>query len=190
DPTTPIQESMEAVAKLKEQGKIREAAVCNYSADQMREAEQAISLASNQVPYSMLRRGIEEEVVPYCREHNKGILAYSPLQRGLLTGKMEPGQEFGEGDDRANSPYYSDENIKRVNDFLESIRPVANEHNASLAQLTIAWTLAQPGITIALVGARNEQQATQNAQATDISLSDEDLSHINQRLDVLELEEV
>lgn len=190
DPTTPISESMEAVAKLKEAGKIREAAVCNYSADQMREAEQTISLASNQVPYSMLRRNIEEEVVPYCIEHKKGILAYSPLQRGLLTGKMEPGQEFGEGDDRANSPYYTDENIERVNGFLESIRPAADKYNASLAQLTIAWTLAQPGITIALVGARNVEQATQNAQAADINLSDKDLSYINEHLEALELEDV
>lgn len=190
DPTTPIPETMEAVAQLKEQGKIREAAVCNYSVEQMQEAEQSVSLASNQVPYSMLLRDIEEEVVPYCKEQNKGILAYSPLQRGILTGKMKVGQEFSDGDGRTDSPYYSDENIRRTNRFLNAIEPVANEHNATLAQLTIAWTLAQPGITIALVGARNEQQATQNAQAANISLSDKDLIYINERLDALELKEV
>lgn len=190
DPTTPIEETMEAVAQLKKQGKIREAAVCNYSANQMQEAEETISLASNQVPYSMLKRDIEEEVVPYCVEHDKGILAYSPLQRGLLTGKMESGQDFGEGDDRANSPYYSDTNIQRVNNFLDAIRPVADEHNATFAQLTIAWTLAQRGITIALVGARTEKQAIQNAKAGDLQLLAEDLSYIDERLDALELENV
>src|SRR5699024_6618009 len=102
-------ETMEAVAQLKEQGKIREAAVCNYSVEQMQEAEQSVSLASNQVPYSMLLRDIEEEVVPYCKEQNKGILAYSPLQRGILTGKMKVGQEFSDGDGRTDSPYYWDE---------------------------------------------------------------------------------
>ena len=187
DSTTPIDETMEALKRLKEQGKIREAAVCNYSAKQMKEAEKTISLASNQVPYSMLRRDIEDNVVPYCIENNKGILAYSPLQRGLLTGKMEPGQDFNEGDDRANSPYYSDENITRVNSFLDAIKPLADKHDATLAQLTIQWTIHQPGITIALVGARNPEQAIQNARAANIELSEDELAHIKSELKNLEL---
>lgn len=190
DSTTPIDETMEALVRLKEQGKIREAAVCNYSADQMKEAEQTISLASNQVPYSMLKRDIEEEVVPYCIENNKDILAYSPLQRGILTGKMEAGQDFGEGDGRADSPYYTDENIRRVNEFLQAIKPVANKYDATLAQLVIQWTINQPGITIALVGARNPEQAIQNAKAADINFSDDELAHIDEELKKLELAEV
>lgn len=188
DPITPIEETMEAMDQLKEQGKIREAAVCNFNVEQLKEAEKYHSIVSNQVPYSMLRRDIEEEVVPYCIENGKGILAYSPMQRGLLTGKMEAGQNFAEGDARADSPYYSDENISRTNAFLDNIRPIAEAHDATLAQLTIQWTIRQPGITIALVGARNVEQATQNAKAADIELSDDDITTINNELDKLELD--
>lgn len=188
DPTTPIEETMEAMDRLKEQGKIREAAVCNYNVEQLKEAETYHNIVSNQVPYSMLRRDIEEDVVPYCIEHGKGILAYSPLQRGLLTGKMEPGQDFSEGDHRADNPYFSDKNIRRTNAFLDKIRPIAEAHDATLAQLTIQWTIQQPGITIALVGARNVEQATQNAKAADIKLSDEEIATINSELDELDLD--
>lgn len=188
DPITPVEETMEAMDSLKEQGKIREAAVCNFNVEQLQEAEQYQNIVSNQVPYSMLRRDIEEEVVPYCIEHGKGILAYSPMQRGLLTGKMEPGQDFPEGDARAESPYYTDENIRRTNAFLDKIRPIADNHNATLAQLTIRWTIQQPGITIALVGARNEEQATQNAKAADIKLSDDEIAAINSELDKVDLD--
>jgi aryl-alcohol dehydrogenase-like predicted oxidoreductase len=188
DSTTPIAETMEAIAQLKKEGKIREAAVCNYNVDQLKEASKHVDIISDQVPYSMLKRGIEEEVVPYCLDSGKGILAYSPLQRGLLTGKMQPGQKFGEGDGRANSPFYTDENIRRTNTFLDEIKPIAENHDATLAQLTIQWTLQQPGITIALVGARNPEQAAQNAAAADLELSDNELGKINNERDKLELD--
>ncbi len=187
DPTTPIAETMEAVLQLKKQGKIREAGVCNYNAAQMAEAENTIELVSDQVPYSMVRRGIEEELVPYCIENNKAILAYSPLQRGLLTGKMEPGYSFGEGDTRANEFYFTDENLRRTTDFLNEIKPLADEKNATLAQLVIKWTIKQPGITIALVGARNPEQAIQNAQAVNITLTDDEITFINDKLEKLQL---
>lgn len=188
DNTTPIEETMEAMIRLKEQGKIREAGVCNYSAEQMETAEKTYSLASNQVPYSMVRRDIEKEVVPYCLKHNKGILAYSPLQRGLLTGKITPDYEFGEGDTRPSEKYFTEKNIRRTNRFLDKIKPIADDHKATLAQLVIGWTLRQPGITIALVGARNPDQATQNAKAADIELSDGEIDTINSELEKLELE--
>lgn len=187
DPTTPITETMEAVYQLKKDGKIREAGVCNYDMAQMKEAETVIKLASNQVPYSMVRRDIEDEIVPHCIANNKGILAYSPLQRGLLTGKMEPGYSFSEGDTRPNEFYFSDENIRRTNRFLDAIQPLANEKDATLAQMVIKWTIEQPGITIALVGARNPEQAEQNAKAVSIELSGDEISFINEELDQLSL---
>ena len=187
DNSTPIEETMEAVLQLKKQGKIREAGVCNYNVGQMKTAEDAIELASNQVPYSMVRRDNEKDVVPYCLETSKGILAYSPLQRGLLTGKMKPGYNFGEGDTRANERYFTDENIRRTNTFLEAIRPIADSKNATLAQLVIQWTLNRPGITIALVGARTPEQAIQNAKAAEVKLSDEEIAQINKELNKLEL---
>lgn len=187
DVTTPIEETMEAVAKLIEQGKVRYAGVCNYNVEQMQEAAKYINLVSSQVPYSMVKRDIEKDVVPYCLENNTSILAYSPLERGLLTGKMQPGYRFTEGDHRANLYFFKDENLKRTNAFLEKIKPLAEEKKATLGQLVIRWTIEQPGITIALVGARNEKQAVQNAAAINIQLTKEEISFITAELDKLEL---
>lgn len=188
DPTTPIEETMEAVLKLKEQGKIREAGVCNYNVEEMERAESVLPLASNQVPYSMVRRDIEEEVVPWCRRNKRGILAYSPLQRGLLTGKIGPGYTFGEGDTRPDEVWFQEENIRRVNKFLDELRPLAQEKGATLAQLVIQWTLQQPGITVALVGARNPKQARENAEAGNLTLTSEEAKMIDDKLDLLTIE--
>lgn len=187
DVTTPIEETFEAVLRLQEQGKIRAAGVCNYNVEQMKQADKVISLASNQVPFSMVERSIEKELVPYCMEANKGILAYSPLQRGILTGKIKADHVFGEGDHRPSTRFYQPDNISRINAFLGLIKPLAEAKNATLAQLVIRWTIDRPGITVALVGARNAGQATQNAQAAKIKLSPEEISFINKHLYALSL---
>ncbi|MDB5004910.1 MAG: aldo/keto reductase [Mucilaginibacter sp.] len=187
DSTTSIEESMEAVSRLIEQGKVRYAGVCNYNAGQMEEAAKYISLASNQVPYSMVKRDIEAELVPYCIANNKSILAYSPLERGLLTGKMKPGYKFAEGDHRRQLSFFKDDNLERTNEFLNLIKPIANEKHITLGQLVILWTLAQPGITITLVGARNAEQAIENAKAIDSTLNKEEVAIITDYLEQLEL---
>ncbi len=186
DVTTPIAETMEAALRLVEQGKVRAVGVSNYSVAQMEEAGKALVLASNQVPYSMLKRGIEQDLVPYCQQHDKAILAYSPLQLGLLTGKIKPGQAFGEGDVRNGHPLYRPEGVARVNGFLNKIRPLAETKNATLGQLVLRWTLAQPGIAVALVGARTPEQAVQNARAIDVPLSFEEIDFIDKQLRALE----
>lgn len=182
DVTTPIDETFEAVLRLKEQGKIREAGVSNYNVEQMKAADKVVKLASNQVPFSMVEREIEKELVPYCIENKKGILAYSPLQRGILTGKVKPGHHFGEGDNRPATKAYQPENLNRINAFLDQIKPMAESKSATLAQLVIRWTLERPGITVALVGARNAEQAIQNARAINIKLSAEEIKFINDKL--------
>ncbi|TWV99468.1 aldo/keto reductase [Chitinophaga pinensis] len=187
DVTTPIDETFEAVLRLKEQGKILEAGVCNYNVAQMKEAEAVLKLASNQVPFSMVERTIENELVPYCIENKKAILAYSPLQRGLLSGKIKPGHQFGEGDTRANSKFYQTDNLNRINAFLDHIKPMAESKSVTLAQLVIRWTIERPGITVALVGARNAEQAIQNARAINVKLSAEEIKFINDRLYQLQL---
>lgn len=187
DSTTPIAETMEALVRLKEQGKILAAGVCNYTAAQMEEAERTISLASNQVPYSMVYRDIEKELVPYCIEHQKAIIAYSPLQRGLLTGKIKPDHQFSEGDSRSAVRFYTRRNIESTNNFLEQLRPMAVEKGVSLAQLVLRWTIDQPGITVALAGARNATQAVENAKAADIKLSKEEVELVSEKLKKLEL---
>jgi aryl-alcohol dehydrogenase-like predicted oxidoreductase len=187
DLTTPISETMEALAQLLKQGKIRAAGVCNYSAKQMAEAEESIQLASNQVPYSMVERSIEEELVPYCYHNKKSIIAYSSLQRGLLTGKILPDHQFAAGDHRPGTSFFNPENIRRIDHFLDKLKPLAILKNALLSQLVIRWTIEQPGITIALVGARNKEQAIQNAKAANIELSQNEIEMIDGELAQLEL---
>lgn len=185
DPSTPVNETFEAVAKLIDQGKVRYAGVCNYDTPLLEEVKKTISIVSDQVPFSMVNREIQNEIVPYCIKHGKSILAYSPMQGGLLTGKMKPGYAFAEGDHRKNNKYFTDENIQRTNDFLERIKPLADEKGATLSQLIIRWTIEQPGITIALVGARNVRQAKQNAEAINVKLSHEEIEFINKQLETL-----
>lgn len=188
DHTTPIEEAMEAFRILLEQGKIRAAGVSNYSVEQMERASTVVPLSSNQVPYSMVRREIEQDVVPWCLEHQCGILAYSPLQRGILTGKITPDYKFEPGDSRPDTPHFKPENLIRINEFLDELKPLAEEKHATLSQLVIAWTLRQPGIAVALVGARTEQQVEQNAGAMQVELSDEELNRINRKLEKLDLD--
>jgi aryl-alcohol dehydrogenase-like predicted oxidoreductase len=187
DKTTPISETMETLVQLKKQGKILAAGVCNYTAAQMEEAENVISLASNQVPYSMIYRDIENDLVPHCIKNNKAIIAYSPLQRGLLTGKIKADHKFSEGDSRAGVRFYTHRNIASTNEFLDKIRPMAADKGVTLAQLVLRWTIDQPGITVALAGARNAKQALENAKAVDVKLSKQDIEFINERLEELEL---
>jgi aryl-alcohol dehydrogenase-like predicted oxidoreductase len=171
DATTPIHETFEAVSRLMEQGKVRAAGVCNYSTDQVAEALQTLQLASNQVPYSLVNRTIEKSVVPQALGRGLGIIPYSPLQRGLLTGKIRPGHRFGEGDSREGNVYYTDENIRRTLDLLEKIRPIAEAHSATLAQVVIHWTMHRPGVATVLVGARDARQVADNAGALSFTLS-------------------
>lgn len=188
DHTTPIEEAMEAFSQLLQQGKIRAAGVSNYSLEQLKRAAGAVELASNQVPYSMVRRDIEEDIVPWCLENQCSILAYSPLQRGLLTGKITPETTFAPGDTRPDTPHFKSSNVLRINSFLEEIHPIAEAKGATLSQLVIQWTLQQPGITVALVGARNDKQVSDNAGALNLQLSGEEMELISTRLDALELD--
>jgi aryl-alcohol dehydrogenase-like predicted oxidoreductase len=185
DTTTPIDETFEAVATLIKQGKVKYAGVCNYRVDQMKEAEKQVNIVSNQVPYSMITRDIEKETLPHCIQNNKSVLAYSPMARGLLTGKIKPGHTFAEGDHRSNVKYYSEESILKTNTFLDKIRPLAQQKHISLSQLVLRWTIDQPGITIALAGARNAEQSVLNAKAAQVQLSNDEIAFINGHLEQL-----
>jgi aryl-alcohol dehydrogenase-like predicted oxidoreductase len=188
DPSTPIEETMDAMNQLIKEGKIRAAGVSNFTAEDIAEAGKYCPIASDQPPYSMVLRDIEKDVLPYCREHHVGVIVYSPLQRGLLTGKFSPGVKFKEGDHRASQMHFSPENIKRTNTFLEKIKPIASAHRVSLGQLVIAWTIAQPGVTSAIVGARDAAQAKENLDAQNVKLSKEDLGAIAGHLESLQLQ--
>ncbi|MFC0181631.1 Predicted oxidoreductase [Pseudarcicella hirudinis] len=180
DATTPISETMEALELLIRQGKIRAGGVSNYTLDQMHEAQKTIALASDQVSYSMLNREIEKDLIPYAIENNIGIIAYSPMERGLLTGKYFKEGKLKNSDHR--NGYFSQFDLEKVKTFLEKITPVAESKNASLSQLVLRWTTLQKGITIVLAGARNAEQALANAQAMSFDLSHEELAFINSAL--------
>lgn len=181
DGTTPIDETMEALELLIQQGKIRAAGVSNYSLDQMKTAGERISLASNQLSYSMLNRGISDDIIPYAIENDIAIIAYSPLERGLLTGKYFKDAKL-KSDDHRNG-YFGQFDAQKVKSFLAAIQDVADAKNASLSQLVLRWTTLQPGITIVLAGARNAAQAIDNAKAMEITFKRDELAYINEQLD-------
>jgi aryl-alcohol dehydrogenase-like predicted oxidoreductase len=184
DLTTPPEDSVRAMEELLKAGKVRAIGVSNYNAEWMRRAKAAApNLASLQPPYSLLQRGIETDIVPFCRQNNIGIIVYSPMERGLLTGKVGPERTFAPGDHRAEHKFFAKEHRQRVQDALAKIQPIADRHNASLAQVVINWTFSQPGITAAIVGARNAEQAAHNAGAMRFTLSADELQAIRKAFD-------
>lgn len=180
DAITPISETMEALEILLQQGKIRAAGVSNYSVEQVAEARQSLNIASNQIGYSMLNRGVENDLVPYALENDLGIIVYSPMERGLLTGKYFKDGKLKDNDHR--NGYFQQFDLEKVKTFLETITPIVEDKNATLSQLVLRWTSLQPAITVVLAGARNAEQAAANAKAMDINLTAEELAFINTEL--------
>lgn len=180
--TTPIEETMEALEILKKQGKILAAGVCNCPVDLLERANQVFPISTNQVAYSMVNRGIEKQLVPFCIENGIGILPHTSLQKGLLTGKIKPGHVFNDGDHRPNTPYFKEHNHKEVMKMLDAVKHIADERDISLAQLTLNWTMRQPAVTSVLVGARNASQMLENVKAASFELTPEEITTINNAL--------
>lgn len=179
DPTTPIAETMEALQHLKAQGKIRAIGASNTSVDDLNAYVAAGQLDAIQEEYSMLKRDIETTLLPFAAEHGVATLSYSSLALGLLTGRIGPDRTFQGDDLRKNNPLFSMSNREKVAAFARDIAPVAAGHGATTAQIVIAWTLQQPGITFALCGARNPEQAIENAKANRMRLTQEDLGQVD-----------
>ena len=180
DPTTPVTETMEALDRLKTQGKIRSIGASNVSVDDVKAYLAAGQLDAVQQEYSMVVRDMERDLLPFCAENNVAVLSYSSLALGLLSGKIGPDRVFTGDDQRKDNPRFSLANRRKVAALMEAIRPIAEAHGASEAQVVIAWTLQQPGITFSLCGARSPQQARENAQAGRIRLSGEELKQISE----------
>jgi myo-inositol catabolism protein IolS len=175
----PISETMAALNKLKEQGKIRAIGVSNFSRTQLAEAARYGRIDSLQPPYSLFWRQVEADAMPYCIENKVSILAYSSLAQGILTGKFAADHQFTEGDNRAKNKLFQPENARRVQQALTQLKPIAEQYNCTLAQLALAWLIAQPQ-TSAIAGARYAKQAIDNAQAAAVELSLEDITKIDQ----------
>lgn len=179
DPTTPIAETMAALEELKAEGKIRSIGASNCSSDDLAAYAAAGQIDAVQEEYSMVKRNIEQEIVPFCCSRSITVLSYSSLALGLLSGKIGPERTFSGDDLRKDNPRFSVANRSKVAALMEVLRPIAGEHDASAAQIVIAWTIAQPGITSALCGARNPEQARENAAAGRIRLSPSELAMID-----------
>lgn len=179
DPTTPIDETMEALEQLKTQGKIRSIGASNTSLQDVQQYIQTGQLDAIQEEYSMVKRDLEQSLVPVCLENKVAILSYSSLALGLLSGKIGPDRQFGGDDQRKDNPRFSMANREKVAALMQAIEPVAADHSATKAQIIIAWTLQQPGITFSLCGARNEQQAAENAKAGRLRLNAAEIETIS-----------
>jgi aryl-alcohol dehydrogenase-like predicted oxidoreductase len=169
--SAPADETMKAIERLRQQGKIRHIGVSNYSSQQLSEALGFAPVISNQIKYNLLERDIEQDPLPLCQQRNIGVICYSPMAMGLLTGAVTMDRKFPDTDVRSEEPWFQLPNRRHVLDALESIRPIADAHSATFGQTCVAWILGNPGITTALVGARNARQVAENALAGDIHLS-------------------
>jgi methylglyoxal reductase len=173
-----LEDTVGALNELQAEGKIRAFGVSNFTPEMMAECLRHGEIVSDQPPYSPLRRDAERDVLPFCAENDLAVLVYSPLDQGLMTGKVTLDREFPEGDLRRNHPLFKQENRKRILAMLDQVRPVAEGHGATLAQTMLAWVIAQRGVTTALVGARDERQVEENAKAGDLRLADDELALI------------
>jgi len=180
DPTTPITETMTTLLELKKEGKIRAIGVSNVNLDELKAYLKVGVVDSIQEQYNMLHRDIEVSLLPTCLKNSVSTLSYSSLALGLLSGKIGPERTFQGDDLRKNDPNFSLENRRKLVPFFEGLAVIAKRYDLSIAQLVIAWTVAQRGITYALCGARNVGQAVENARAGDVTLSAGDLKAIDE----------
>ena len=170
---------MAALETLKAQGKIRSIGASNSTPDDIRAYLAAGQLDAVQEEYSMVKRDLEADVLPLCIDNDVSVLSYSSLALGLLSGKVGPDRVFVGDDLRRDNPRFSLSNRKKVAKLMAAITPIAETHGATNAQVVIAWTLQQPGITFSLCGARDERQAVENAQAGRLRLTASEIAAIS-----------
>ncbi|MCY1316564.1 Aldo-keto reductase YhdN [compost metagenome] len=179
DPTTPIEETMAALEELRQAGKIRAIGASNVGRGELEQYIAIGGLDAIQERFSMIDREIEADLLPLTRRYGVATLSYSSLALGLLSGGIGPERIFSGDDQRRDNPRFSVGNREKVAAFAKTIRPIAEKHGATIAQIVIAWTLEQEGVTFALCGARNPGQALDNARAGTIRLDQDDLSTID-----------
>ena len=178
DPKYPIEESMETLQLLQEQGKIRFIGVSNFYINEMKKIPQTTKIVSNQLRYNMLDREIEREDIYFCEQSNIGILAHSSLAKGLLGGRYNPDFKFSVNDERLHLPRFRGNLFTRHLTLIEILKQIANQKGVTLVQLAIAWILRLPVISCALVGVKNPVQVQELIAATNITFSDDELKHL------------
>jgi aryl-alcohol dehydrogenase-like predicted oxidoreductase len=182
DPKVPYATTAEALQALVEEGKIRHLGASNFDTAQMAEFARMRSVETLQPPYSMFSREIEAAVLPYCRDHDIGVLVYGPLAHGLLTGAMRPETTFADDDWRRVSPSFTGESRKRNLEIVERLKRFAADRGFTVSQLAIAWTLAHPAVHVAIVGTRSREHIEESLGALELRLSEDDLGEIERIL--------
>jgi aryl-alcohol dehydrogenase-like predicted oxidoreductase len=176
------------MAKLKKQGKVRAIGVSNFSLEQLKAAHAIHPVDSVQPPYSLVRRDIEKDILPFAQSNQISVIVYSPMERGLLTGKYKVGQTFPIGDHRADKKTFKPDYLRKIQDALAEIKPTAEKHHVAVSQVIINCTIHRPGITAALVGARDAAQAKENALAAKLELTNQEREFIAKTLSHPELQ--
>ncbi|MER6566864.1 aldo/keto reductase [Streptomyces sp. NPDC001093] len=179
DPKVPFAETAGALKELVKAGKIRHVGVSNYSAEQMAEFSRTLPVETLQPPYHLFRREIEDTVLPYTRQHGIGVLVYGPLAHGLLSGILSKETVFPADDWRAKSNVFRGETYGRNLAVVRELQEFAAFRDMTVSQLAVAWTLAQPGVDVAIVGTRRAHHVEDSLAAADLSLDEADLKEID-----------
>jgi aryl-alcohol dehydrogenase-like predicted oxidoreductase len=184
DPDEDIEEAWEEMAKLADEGKVRFIGVSNYNVEQIKRVQKIHPVTSLQPPYSMIHREVEDELLGYCAQNNIGVLAYSPMQRGLLTGKFSQERlaALAIDDHRRRNPDFHDPQFTATLQLVDKLKEIARRNGKTCAQLAISWVLRRPEITAAIAGARRPAQIVETAPASDWTLSQQDIDEIEQLL--------
>jgi aryl-alcohol dehydrogenase-like predicted oxidoreductase len=180
NPDEEIEEGWEALAQLKEEGKIRYIGVSNFSVAQMERAQMIAPITSLQPPFSLVNPAVADEILPFCKRNNIGVIVYSPMASGLLTGKMTAQriQNLPQDDWRRTAPQFNEPNLTRNLKLAEFLRGIGQKHGVEPGVVAVAWTLHNPAVTAAIVGARNPRQVEGTIPAATFRLSGEEFAQI------------
>jgi aryl-alcohol dehydrogenase-like predicted oxidoreductase len=181
DPDPEIEEGWTAMAQLQAEGKVRYIGVSNFNVEQMRRAQRIAPITSLQPPYNLIERDAEREILPYCQRAGIGVIVYSPMASGLLTGKMTPERvaRMPEDDWRKHSPLFQEPQLSRNLALARMLGEVGRRHGTSAAEVAIAWTLRNPAVTGAIVGARNPEQVNGIIGAASLHLTDDEIGQLD-----------
>ncbi len=180
NPDSEVEEGWEALSRLREQGKLRWIGVSNFSVEQMKRAQKIASITSLQPPYSMLRRAVETEILPFAQQNGIGVINYSPMLSGMLAGKMTPERvaAFPADDWRRKNAEFNEPKLSRNLRLVDLLREIGHGHGVGPGVVAVAWTLHHPAITAAIVGGRSAKQVEETAEALRFRLSEEEYARI------------
>ncbi|MEH2267010.1 MAG: aldo/keto reductase [Nostoc sp.] len=181
NPDSDIEEGWTTLAKLKDEGKVRYIGVSNFNVEQLKRIQEIAPVTSLQPPYSLVKRDVDKEILPFCKENNIGVIVYSPMQSGLLTGKMTPERvaNFPDDDWRKKSDEFQEPRISRNLKLVEVLQRIGQQYDRSPGEVAIAWTLNNPAVTAAIVGGRNPKQVEGIIGAGEFRLNQQELDEID-----------